>query len=188
MAGLVPAGHDEWFLRNRYALRAFSLHEDKTDNSSLLRAAAQPGRRIRAGAADQGDAGAADCASTAARLRQLRADVAGWDEQYRTFDGWPRRRRRSARRQARPVRRRAVPAVQRRPGDARARTRDRQDAGDPATRQPRRRPDGAAEIGPKARIPTNSEPPALLDRLRGGSLYAARSRLRSQDPRGPVAG
>ena len=99
-----------------------------------------------------GHAAGPDRAAIARTRRQLRADAA--DAAFRRGGAGRHHHRpagRAARRQTGPIRRRAVPARRRRSRNARADAGRRQDAGDSAARQPRRRPDDPAEIAPFCR-------------------------------------
>lgn len=128
---------------NIAALGPFCLHADETRASRLFDIAGLGRFRARAIAARPGYSAAADCAARAEPSAKLCADGKGrrgaWGTDHRSEP-------RATQRPACAIRRRLVPARRCRSRNPCAHAGCRQDACDPAARQPRRRPVATSEM------------------------------------------
>jgi hypothetical protein len=137
--------------RNQCASGPFSPHADQTVAPSFMCADGGLRRGGSPGSASAGDTPGSNGPAVTRARRQLRTDATGPVLRHgRARANHNRPADRAAGRQTGPVGRRAVPARGRRSGHARTCAGYRQHAGDPAARQPRRRPHGPAEITPTA--------------------------------------
>ncbi len=139
------------FRWNQCASGPFSPHADQTVAPSFMCADGGLRRGGSPGSASAGDTPGSNGPAVTRAGRQLRTDATGPVLRHgRARANHNRPADRAAGRQTGPVGRRAVPASGSRSGHARTCAGYRQHAGDPAARQPRRRPHGPAEITPTA--------------------------------------